>query len=374
MKKILTSLLILSSCFIIAQAGAPANPYYNGFNWTQTGMTLKTALETKIISTHINQLNYGQAENALRYTDLDPADPTNTNVLLVYGYSPNLCPYVDDTNFGTSADGTFHRSRNKNADIISTNECAWNREHIFALSLGNPPLITSIPDAGTDAHMLRTCDVNRNSARGNRLYAAGTGNSGNVGASWYPGDEWKGDVARILMYMYLHYGTQCLPTNVATGATVASDANMPNLLLQWNAEDPVSLYEDRRNTYLSTASNLYDQGNRNPFIDNPYLATVIWGGPIAQNRWPTIFLSTDSYVFNDVTVYPIPANDHQLHIESTTPIDAIQLLTINGQLMMEITKPVFENNSYTLTNVPNGFYFLKLNSNNQSVVKKVVVN
>ena len=31
------------------------------------------------------------------------------------------------------------------------------------------------------------------------------------------------------------------------------------------------------------------QGNRNPFIDNAYLATVIWGGPAAQNTWPDTF-------------------------------------------------------------------------------------
>ena len=24
---------------------------------------------------------------------------------------------------------------------------------------------------------------------------------------WYPGDEWKGDVARMMMYMYLRYGS-----------------------------------------------------------------------------------------------------------------------------------------------------------------------
>jgi endonuclease I len=25
---------------------------------------------------------------------------------------------------------------------------------------------------------------------------------------WYPGDEWKGDVARMVMYMYVRYGNQ----------------------------------------------------------------------------------------------------------------------------------------------------------------------
>ena len=66
------------------------------------------------------------------------------------------------------------------------------------------------------------------------------------------------------------------------------DSNMIDLLLEWNAEDPVSTYEDNRNTYLSNTSNTYGQGNRNPFIDNPNLATQIWGGAVAEDRWNTV--------------------------------------------------------------------------------------
>ena len=222
--------------------------------------------------------------------------------------------------------------------------------------------------------MLRACDVQRNSLRGNRLYAAGSGNSGIVGSFWYPGDEWKGDVARILMYMYLRYDVQCLPTFVCSGTTASSDINMPNLLLQWNSEDPVSQYEDNRNTYLGNALNTYSQGNRNPFIDNPYLATVIWGGPIAQNRWPNIFLDNQSFEYTNISVYPNPSMDHKINIESTVAIDDLQVINLNGQLLMEVKNPQFNNNHYILENIPNGFYFLKLNSNNQSFTKKVILN
>jgi endonuclease I len=372
MKRILSSLLLSFTLISLAQQGAPASPYYNGFNWTLTGTNLKDALTTKITTTHTNELTYPQAENALRFTDLDPTDATNTNVLMVYGYSPNICVYVDNNDFGTSADATFHRSRNKNADVSASNQCAWNREHIFAQALANPPLGQIGP--GADAHMLRTCDVDRNTARGNRLYASGTGNSGTAGANWYPGDEWKGDVARILMYMYLHYGTQCLPTAVTFGTTAPSDANMPNLLLQWNAEDPISLYEDRRNTYLGNVSNTYGQGNRNPFIDNPYLATVIWGGPVAQNRWPTIFLETSRFnLANAVSVYPNPSTDI-VNISSEVTIDKIEIITINGQILQQVKKPLFDNSIYSIYNLPKGFYFFKLSSDTNSVTKKIMIN
>ncbi len=52
------------------------------------------------------------------------------------------------------------------------------------------------------------------------------------------------------------------------------------LFVRWNAEDPVSQIEIQRNNIIEGA-----QGNRNPFIDNPYLATIIWGGSTAEDLW-----------------------------------------------------------------------------------------
>jgi hypothetical protein len=147
--------------------------------------------------------------------------------------------------------------------------------------------------------------VNRNSDRGSLKFGPGSGNSGNFGGAWYPGDEWKGDIARMMMYMYLHYGNQCLPRNVGVGNLVSTDNNMVDLFLQWNAEDPVSEFEDKRNTYLGNTDNFFAQGNRNPFIDNPYLATLIWGGTPAENRWPGLSTTSNFDLFSSVTVYLI---------------------------------------------------------------------
>lgn len=358
MKKITSILLLLNFAIAFSQNGAPASPYYNGFNWTLTGTNLKNALATKITNTHTNLLSYTPGIwNALKIVDLDPTN--SNNVLLVYGWED-----------GSDADVTNDRTRGK--DNNSGNNGDWNREHIFAQALGQPALGQDGP--GADAHMLRACDVQRNGARGNKLYASGSGNSGDVGANWYPGDEWKGDVARIIMYMYLHYGTQCLPTFVASGSTAASDSNMVELLLQWNAEDPVSQYEDNRNTYLGNASNSYGQGNRNPFIDNPYLAKVIWGGQTAQNRWPTIFLATPTFdLENSVSIYPNPASD-VVNISTTVSLEEIDVITINGQVLQQIKNPVIESNTFKISNLPKGFYFLKLSSATNSVTKKVLIN
>ncbi|MEO4005675.1 endonuclease [Flavobacterium sp. CAU 1735] len=364
MKKIYALALALSPLLGFAQAGAPASPYYNGFNWTVTGSNLKSALSTKITNTHTKTLSYDDIWDVDKIIDLDPNDASNANVLLLYGFSNNMCP-------SSSSDDNDHRRRSKNSNGGGTT-CQWNREHTFAKSLGTPDLGTSGP--GADAHHLRASDVQRNGARGSLKFAAGSGNSGSVSGGWYPGDEWKGDVARMIMYMYLRYPTRCLPKNVATGSTVSSDSNMMTLLLQWNAEDPVSEYEDRRNTYLGNASNSFGQGNRNPFIDNPYLATVIWGGPVAENRWPGM-LATDSFdLLANVMVYPNPSNDQKINIYSEKELDEIELININGQIIQQIKKPVHNQEVYTLENLPQGFYLIRMSSENMSTTKKVIIN
>lgn len=355
MKKLYSLIASFSVALTFAQAGAPAAPYYNGFNWNQTGTALKNALATKITSTHTNNLTYSEVWDALKMTDLDPAN--SNNVLLLYGWEN-----------GTDSNVTNDRSRNKNSNGGANGE--WNREHTYAQALGTPALGQSGP--GSDAHHLRASDVQRNNLRGNLKFAAGSGTSGASNGGWYPGDEWKGDVARMMMYMYLRYGSQCLPTAVGNGATVASDANMINLFLQWNAEDPVSQYEDNRNTYLGSTAT-YAQRNRNPFIDNPYLATLIWGGQVAENRWP--FLSTQDFdVLASVAVYPNPTNNHRINIDSDVVLDEIQLININGQLMQQIKNPSAQGHTYSLENLPSGFYILKLSSENQTTTKKVIVN
>jgi len=68
---------------------------------------------------------------------------------------------------------------------------------------------------------------------------------------------------------------------------------MIDLFLKWNVEDPVSELEKSRNTYHENTTNQYAQGNRNPFIDNPYLATRIWGGDSAEDLWG-IYTSSDT--------------------------------------------------------------------------------
>ncbi len=281
--------LMLMSIYYL---GTAQQPYYNDVDLTKTGLELKDVLETKITETHTNFLSYTPGIwEASRITDEDPND-TN-NVILIYGYEN-----------GTDGDVTNDISRGKNNNGGDNGE--WNREHTYARSLGTPNL--GLEGPGADAHHLRPSDVQRNSNRSNRKFANGDGNSGTTAQGhWYPGDEWKGDIARMMLYMYVRYGDRALPSNVAVGNINSVDPNMIDVLLEWNAEDPVSRIEINRNNYHST-TDTYAQGNRNPFIDNPNLATQIWGGPAAENIWD----NTPS----DTEIPSTPANLSSVMIES----------------------------------------------------------
>jgi len=266
--------------FVIPFYGQIIQPYYNGLDLSTRGDDLFLELSTRLEQTHTGIPYTGSPVDvwdACQQADEDP--DISSNVLLIYGFD--------------NADGVYSTDRTRlKTEMAGSTYIAgkWNREHVFAKSLANPSFGTDEPGPGTDVHNLRPADQERNSTRSNNKFTDGSGNSAIVSTNggWYPGDEWKGDVARIVMYMYTRYhgtGTQvsetnCLPVNVGFGTTLSVDPYMIDLFLKWNVEDPVSPFEANRNEILAGI-----QGNRNPYIDNPYLATLIWGGLLAEDKW-----------------------------------------------------------------------------------------
>ena len=322
--------------------------YYNPVNFNNTGENLKVQLAQLITESQFAVLTYTPGVwNALKLTDVDPEN--NNKVLLLYGYDDSDNLYITD------------RTRNINATCSNTNCFGfWNREHVYPRSLGIPNLQFEGP--GSDVHHLRASDFEMNSLRSNRRFAAGSGNAGLVGSFFYPGDEWKGDVARMMMYMYLRYGFQTLPNNVGSGSSNISPLNdMPNIFLQWNVEDPPATHEITRNNVLENL-----QGNRNPFIDNPYLATLIWGGTNAQDNWG--LLSSNENVFASVAVYPTITRDF-VNIYSTYISDFnIEVYNLNGQIISNTSS----SSQIDFSSFEQGFYILKINHENASKIYKII--
>jgi|TARA_R110000823_G_scaffold311448_1_gene437132 endonuclease I len=346
MNKIFTLFLLLSLQTLFAQ-----QPYYNDVNLSLTGQDLYFALQQKIENASTS-FNYGDTRDSMKITDEDPEN--NNNVLLLYGY--------DDA-------GSCTTDRSRDKDDFGGSSCQYNREHTFARSNANPSMgnvDNGTTGIGADPHNIRPTDQQMNNNRGSKKFADGSGNAGDVGSGyWYPGDEWKGDVARIMMYMYTRYGDRCKPSLNGNGALQGS-TEMLQVYLQWNAEDPVTDFEDQRNPYLE---NFY--GNRNPFIDNPYLATLIWGGPAAEDRWGLI--GTEEFIAENISVYPNPTSEI-LWVKDDTSFSAenYSVYDISGRRILFNTFSTSEK-KVDVSNLNSGVYLLELVSSERRITKKIVV-
>ena len=340
--------------FLISTLSFAQQPYYDSIDFSETGLTLKGSLKTLMENTHTNMLTYTPGVwNALKATDFNPND--TSNVILIYGWED-----------GTDGDCTNDYQRGIN-DNGGTNCFDWNREHTYPRSLGTPNLGSTGP--GADALMLRPSDVQRNALRGNKKFADGVGNSGVVSGNWYPGDEFKGDIARIMMYMYMYYDDRCLPTNVGVGSNADTPDDMIDLFLQWNVDDPVSDFERMRNEYHDSSTNANAQGNRNPFIDNPALATVIWGGPEAEDTWGTL-LSVKEFTKNTFAVYPNPVKGELINVAINNTVN-YTIYNILGKQILE-GQLSESRNTINVANLTKGIYILKLTTKTGEVSKKII--
>jgi len=176
-----------------------------------------------IINDGFKQMSYDDAKWVLAESDRDPNN--SGNVILVYTRESVKGPWSYPT---------------------------WNREHTW------PQSKLTASGQKADMHNLKPADVQENSSRGNKPF-------GNVtsGSTYEPPTEAKGDVARILFYMATMYSS----LNIESGVVGNLD-----MLLEWNELDPVDEFEMNRNEVIYGI-----QGNRNPFIDNPEFADLIWG-------------------------------------------------------------------------------------------------
>lgn len=215
--------------------------YYSDITFFEDSDLLYEELENHVTENHTTILSYGQRHQYLYNADEDETNADNV-VLMYTGESRYWEEYTSGSN--------------------SYSPQTFNTEHVF------PQSRLDSETAVTDMHHLRVCDAQINSDRSNFPFVDGSGSYGLDGSRWFPGDDWKGDVARMVMYLNIRYNENF------------NDVGGLSLFLKWNVEDPVSTFEIQRNEVIYSA-----QGNRNPFIDNPYLATLVWGGNDAENKW-----------------------------------------------------------------------------------------
>ncbi|VEU80127.1 endonuclease I family protein [Haploplasma axanthum] len=155
-----------------------------------------------------------------------------------------------------------------------------NKEHVMPKSwyIGYPGYSKN----KGDVHNLRVSKTSTNSARSNYGYFDKNGGweLDKTAKRFYPGDDHKGDTARIYFYMMIMVKDALDFSNNNVKANLNNKGNEYRTvfendgfmqLLKWHLEDPVDEFEIHRNEVLFGF-----QGNRNPFIDFPDLVYLVW--------------------------------------------------------------------------------------------------
>jgi endonuclease I len=262
-------MLFITATNIFAQI--PAG-YYDAA--TGTGYTLKTQLYN-IIKGHTTK-SYDELYNGYKTTDTDNYFENDGTVLDIYTEKPTATD-VYNYSHGALQCGNY-----------SVEGDCYNREHLFPQGFFN-----EASPMKSDIHFVVPSDGKVNGMRSNYPFgevgsATFTSTNGSklgncispgyTGTVFEPIDEFKGDIARCLLYFVTRY------ENLISGFEVTS-ANNPldgstdqayedwfiELLLKWHNEDPVNQREIDRNNAA------YDyQGNRNPYIDHPNWVECVW--------------------------------------------------------------------------------------------------
>ena len=222
----------------------------------------------------------------------------------------------------------FEYEKDRTSNTSQTGECkGYNREHAICQSwfgeydLQGKKMSSSKKNSpGSDIFHIYPASYGMNSRHSNRPYgevlnAANTSENGtkygtpvttmsvtNSVAGAYvegkmtlstnvlePADEYKGDIARSYFGTMVKWAGEWV-FNLNENGRVIFDATIDvdthyaadnyygltpfglAMLLKWHRQDPVSQKEIDRNNGIQ-----FTQGNRNPFIDYPYLVEYIWG-------------------------------------------------------------------------------------------------
>ncbi len=388
--KLLFALLISGFAFAQIPSG-----YYS--TATGTGYTLKTKLYNKIKG-HTDK-GYNGLWTTYATSDRDNQYENDNSIIDIYSENPTgVDPYKYTLN--TSQCGTYSVEGN-----------CYNREHVVPQSSFN-----SAAPMVSDAHHIPPTDGKVNGIRANYPHGKvaiasvttkngsklGTsGVSGYTGTVFEPINEFKGDIARMYFYFATRYeNTVASYTSFAmfngTNTTTFKPAFL-SMLKTWHSQDPVSAREIARNNAIYVR-----QGNRNPFIDHPEYVAAIWGSiPAARNSVDTNeeFLSKsnnletidfdqqsseekiqmefeanlEAVIINDFDVYPNPSNgSFNIDLISSNKNNSIEIYSVFGEKVFETS--TFVNKSISISNLKKGIYLIKLNQDETSITKKLVIN
>jgi deoxyribonuclease I len=229
--------------------------YYRDVSFGDDG--LKLQIERLLEKTHRNRLTYTPYRYVYPWVDLQEDGKLKS---LYSGKSMDPLKAIE-----TDLQLLAHME-NTEPVIVSGK---FNCEHVVPQSW----FLAKEPMRG-DLHHLFACEPSCNSMRGNSPYYDFTAYSpegmtlgirqgcGMAEDGRFEPEYGKGIAARATLYFLKRYG----------GTIDIKDKVNLNLLMEWHDRFHVSIYEKHRNTAIFAL-----QGNRNPFIDYPEMASNILG-------------------------------------------------------------------------------------------------
>lgn len=280
--------------------------FYTNYDLTKTGGRLVNELQKMCFEKHTKWITYGQLNSYFSKTT-----------------TRNSAEAIAD---GSKVNQWFYTG--KEASGVGTREHVWPCANSAALWVHDNPGGGSFSphyvDAsyyvggGSDLFHVRTCNSDVNTARGNSrfvdfddpeqiTYKSSTVQVGENNGKWNitlygadqtsagkyqyaskaePDDNMKGDVARIILYVYVHYGERGITPEGGVKSSsytynysdMTGSLSLTNImgydtedrckevLKAWNKLDAPSTVEKLRNDTVQKI-----QGNRNPFVDYPNL-------------------------------------------------------------------------------------------------------
>lgn len=337
--------LISASVFLllfVSRVFAQIPPGYYDPASGKTGVALQSALHN-IIDGH-TVVSYSSIPGFFPSTDAKPGSV----VWDMYSDVPGgTAPYVYHFNAGDEC-----------GNYSGEGDC-YNREHSWPKSWFN-----DVAPMNSDMFHIYPTDGYVNGRRSN--YAFGTVGSaswtsqngsklgscnwpGFSGTAFEPVDDYKGDFARTYFYMSTRYYTEDASWNT-TDMTIKSQLKpwALQMMLHWHNADPVSVKETNRNNAMYGI-----QHNRNPYIDHPEYAAMIWGNPVGTDQ-----PERHDYLLQ---VYPNPAADQcAIELPVNITFDDLTVLCFSVTGLKYDLQISLDGNSLKadLQNLPKGIYFL----------------
>ena len=272
----------------LVEVDASAESYWGNASISNDGETLMEYLKTRISSGGVRTLNYGELWDAYKTSDIVPGT-TNKIWDMYAGYPFTVV---------SGQCGSYKKET----------DC-YNREHSVpkswfgATGSGYSDLVHLVPTDGKVNGLrgnqpfgeVATASYTysfpaRNDGNGDSYQVAGESKMGTAKSFggttpsvkiFEPDDQYKGDFARIYYYFATRY--QAAPTSTDNGKVMFKNSfpyltpYSVALLNKWHKQDPVSQKEKDRNNAIEDI-----QGNRNPYVDHPEWANIVFGATYDQ--------------------------------------------------------------------------------------------